>query len=267
MTKSITSKQNVKIKAARGLRRRKNRQESQKYLVEGIAHVGAAFESGAPIDHLLYAPGLLTSEFARDLITACTDAGIPCYSTTEQVFESLASKEGPQGILAVVRQQPGKLDQTAVHPGFFGVGVHEPQDPGNVGTILRTLDAVGATGLFLLDGGVDPYHPTAVRASMGALFRIPITRASSADFIRWSEAHQVALYGSSAQGAADYLEIKEFAWPAALVLGSERSGLPPEILNACRKTLRLPMAGSVTSLNLSVAAGVLLYHMQAQRNR
>ena len=262
----ITSTQNSKIKAARALRRRKIRQETGQYLVEGIRHVGAAVEANAPLDHLFYAPDTLKSAFALELIEACTAQHIPCYPTSSQVFESLADREGPQGILAVARQQWSPLEHVIPSKNFWGVAIQNPQDPGNVGTILRTMEAIGAKGLFLIDGGVDPYHPTAVRASMGALFHIAITRAPSESFLNWAGDHQVSLFGSSAKGAVDYLNFTAFDWPAILLVGSERAGLTPEIQQACKATLRLPMSGNVTSLNQAVSTGVLLYHMQANRS-
>ncbi len=225
-----------------------------------------AVEAQAPLDHIFYAPDILKSAFAQELIRGCAAQHIPCYPTSSQVFEALADREGPQGILAVARQQWAALDQSIPSQNFLGVAIQNPQDPGNVGTILRTMDAIGADGLFLVDGGVDPYHPTAVRASMGAIFHSAITRASSVSLVDWAQNHQVSLYGSSAKGSVDYLNFTDFNWPAILVLGSERAGLTPEIQQACKATLRLPMAGNVTSLNLAVSAGVLLYHMGAYRS-
>jgi TrmH family RNA methyltransferase len=138
-----------------------------------------------------------------------------------------------------------------------------PQDPGNLGTILRTLDAVGAGGLILLDGGADPTHPNAVRASLGALFWIPVVSATFADFLSWARGAGYQLCGTSEQGTTDY-RAAAYRRPVVLLLGSEREGLTPAQEAACDLLVRLPMAGRVTSLNLAVAAGVLLYAMRAR---
>jgi TrmH family RNA methyltransferase len=143
----------------------------------------------------------------------------------------------------------------------WGVGLVAPQDPGNVGTILRTMDAVGASGLILLGESVDAYHPTAVRASMGALFWHAVVRASFEEFARWAKEHGYHVYGSSARGESDHHQMKECQPPAILLLGSEREGLDEEQAKLCEKVFRLPMKGHATSLNLAVAAGVLLYKM------
>lgn len=166
----ISSRSNPKLRSARALRQRKQRAASGSFLVEGIHLVGAAVESGAQIEMVFYAPDLLKSQYAQDLIEVAGSSGVACYATTAEVFASLALKEHPQGILAVVRQLDQQLRALNSQIFSWGVACVSPQDPGNLGTILRTIDAVGASGLILLDGGVDPYHPSAVRASMGAIF-------------------------------------------------------------------------------------------------
>jgi RNA methyltransferase, TrmH family len=143
----------------------------------------------------------------------------------------------------------------------WGLACVSPQDPGNIGAILRTIDAVGASGLLMLDGGVDIYHPTAVRASMGGIFRKQVVRAAFDEFSAWAHANGYQIIGSSAHGSKDYQEVKRYRRPLILLLGEERRGLTPTQAEICTSMLRLPMHGKVTSLNLAVAAGVLLYDM------
>lgn len=256
----ITSRTNPKIKRVRALRQRKVRlQADSAFLVEGLHHVGAALESGFALEGVYYAPDLLRGEYSHRLIHTIRERAIPCYATTADIFHSLAGKENPQGILAVADQPQASLEE--IHPDRFpwGVALVEPQDPGNVGTILRTIDAVGASGLLLLDGGVDPYHPTAVRASMGALFRLPVVSVSFADFALWVEEHGYHVYGTSANARVDYRSVGEHKQPLILLLGGEREGLSTQQTAICETVIRLPMRGKVSSLNLAVAAGVLLY--------
>jgi TrmH family RNA methyltransferase len=138
------------------------------------------------------------------------------------------------------------------------IALVSPQDPGNVGTILRTMDAVGSEALFLLDGGVELYHPTVVRSSMGTIFWKPIVQTSFGDFAAWAREQHCQLIGTSARGDVEYQTfVPERPW--ALVLGNEQKGLSPEQIKACDVTVSLPMKGRVSSLNLAVAAGVLLY--------
>jgi TrmH family RNA methyltransferase len=264
----ISSLSNPKIKQARALRQRKARQEAGLFLVEGIWHVGeaaeAALSGNLTLQSILYAPALLKSNFANELLSRLERDGIACYAVTPEVFASLADKENPQGILAIA--SPRKWSLTDLSAGNFtrGVALVSPQDPGNVGTILRTIDSVGASGLLLLESSVDLYHPSAVRASMGALFWLPVVNASFESFVQWAHAGGYHIFGTSAHGDQDYIEVT-YEEPHILLLGSERAGLTHEQAAVCHHLLRMPMLGRVTSLNLAVAAGVLLYEVLAKR--
>ncbi len=249
----ITSLTNPLIKKVRALRQRKSRAETGLFLVEGLHHVGEALEAGWKIDTILYSPDILTSDFGRDLVSR-DPPGLQPVST--QVMESLAGKENPQGILAVVRQRLTRLDD--LKSVRIGAAVLSPQDPGNVGTILRTLDATGVDALFLLDGGVDPYHPTSVRASMGTIFWKPIVQTTFQEFIEWSERGGYQRIATSAHAGKSYLDLKP-SKPWIVVLGSEQKGLSAEQIKACDVSVSLPMRGRASSLNLAVAAGILLY--------
>jgi len=252
---TITSLSNPLIKQARALRQKKARAESGLFLVEGIHPVGEAVQSSWDVDAILYAPETLTSDFSREL-TSSPSLQTKLQPVSAQVLDSLAEKDNPQGILAIVRQKRTRLDELVSIRS--GAAIVSPQDPGNVGTILRTLDAVGAGALFLLDGGVDLYHPTCVRASMGTLFSKPAAQTSFAEFIEWKERGGFQLIGTSSHADADYRGFQPKS-PWILLLGSEQKGLSSEQLDACDVCVSLPMRGRASSLNLAVAAGVLLY--------
>ena len=256
----LSSRQNPKIKQIRALGSRKQRDAQGLFVVEGIRHTGEAVESGSKIEFLLYAPDLLTSDYAYSLITQAELTNIPVYSTPPDVFSYVAGKENPQGILAVVHHNLKPISYLTQENLKFGVVILAPQDPGNLGTILRTLDSAGADGMIVLEHGTDIFHPTAVRASMGTLFWKPIVYTSFAEFSAWQKVQNYHIYGSSAHGDADYDKV-DFQTPALLMLGSEREGLSKEHLALCETVLRMPMRGRATSLNLSVAAGILLYEM------
>lgn len=260
----ISSRANPKIKQLRLLKAHPAREEGLA-LVEGIFHVGeavAAAQAGRiTLEAIYYAPELLKSDFALELVRVQSAAGVPCHALTRSVFESVAEKDNPQGILALVR--PIRQELQSLTPANFpwGVALVAPQDPGNIGTILRTLDAVGASGLILLDNSADPYHPSALRASMGAVFWHPLVRAGFHEFADWTKVGGYSVYGTSAHGAQDYHQVQEYRQPLILLLGSERQGLTPEQAAVCHHVLHLPMYGRVTSLNLAVAAGIMLYEM------
>ncbi len=258
---NLTSPHNPHIKRIRALRQRKAREESGLFLVEGIRPVGEAVESGASLAYLCYAPERLTSDYARRLIQAQQAKGLPVYAVSAEVLESLADKENPQGIIAVVRRPQVTLDDLTAQNAPWVVAVVSPQDPGNIGTILRTMDAVGADALVLIEPSADPYHPKSVRASMGTIFWHPPVMTTFERFASWARAQGYHIYGTSAHGDTLYTEVARYERPAILLLGSEREGLTPEQAACCQRVIRLPMRGRATSLNLAVAAGVMLYAM------
>lgn len=259
----ITSPANPRIKQVRALARRKEREATGLCVAEGIFHVGealaAAREGRAAVEYLLYAPDRLISDFGRDLVAQAAAAGIPVYETEAGVLAGVAEKDNPQGLLAVVRPRRRGLDELDAAAFPWLAAVVAPQDPGNVGAILRTVDAVGASGLLLLDGGVDAYHPAAVRASMGTVFHLPPVEARFEAFDAWARAQGYRIVGTSAHGRTDYRASPHYAPPLILLLGSEREGLSPAQTAVCDTVARLPMRGRATSLNLAVAAGVMLY--------
>lgn len=261
----ISSRNNPKIKQVRLLKERKERLASGLAVVEGIFPVGeavaAAQEHRVSVKSIFYAPNLLKSVFASGLVDSLASKGVPCYATSEEVFTSMADKDNPQGILAVVRPASCSLEELSPQNAAWCVALVAPQDPGNVGTVLRTLDAVGAGCLILLENSLDPYQPGVVRASMGLVFWTPVVSASFVDFVAWARRHGYHLYGTSARGQEDYRHVA-YQKPCVLLLGSEREGLSADQRAACDVLVSLPMGGRATSLNLAVAAGVMLYAMR-----
>ncbi|MFZ5809163.1 MAG: TrmH family RNA methyltransferase [Chloroflexota bacterium] len=265
----ISSRNNPKIKEARILKNAKYRRQSGLCLVEGIWHFIEAVEAWrqggyATLIHVFYSPDLLTSELARKIIQEVETAGIPCYAVTADVFSSMAEKEHPQGVLAVVRPKVVKLDQLEADKHDWLVGLVEPQDPGNIGSIMRTMDAVGAKGLLLIDRGAEAFHPEAIRASMGAGFWMPVIQTSFEEMIHWAAMNDYRIYGTSAHGTREVGAIHFYQKPCILLMGSERQGLSQPQRAACHELIRLPMVGRVSSLNLAVATGIMLYDMLAK---
>jgi RNA methyltransferase, TrmH family len=265
---AITSRDNPKLKQVRALKQRKARDASGLFLVEGIRHVGecaaadleARNASKTPwLEYICFSPDLLTSDYARELIRDRAARGLPCYSLPAELFALLADKENPQGILAVARQHRCTLDGLNPRNFPWGAALVDPQDPGNIGAILRTIDAVGASGLLLLGNSADPYHPSAVRASMGAIFWYPTACASFSEFVSWVKGTGYTVIGTSAHGSQDYRATGAYAKPLILLMGSEREGMTDDQKAACDLLVRMPMQGRVSSLNLAVATGIMLY--------
>jgi TrmH family RNA methyltransferase len=263
---NLTSRSNPRIKQIHQLlRQRKVRDSSALFVAEGIRHVGEACAAGAGVEYIVHAPQTLTSDFARQLIREQAEKGILCLAVSEDVFRDLASKDNPQGIMAVLRQPRLKLEDLSAAAFQWGVALVAPQDPGNIGSILRTIDAVGASGLLLVDDtnnnqySADPYHPSSVRASMGSIFWYPVVNTTFFNFTRWVRANGFHIYGTSSHSSKDYLEMEKYERPLILLMGSEREGLTSDQSAGCDDMLRIPMLGRVTSLNLAIATGVMLY--------
>lgn len=260
----ITSTANTRIKKIRALRMRKERDESGLAFVEGIRAVVEAIEVEAPIDVLLICPALLRSQIGWDAVAMARSRDVEVIETDEAVFRTLSKREGPQGIAAVVRQEWERLDRVAPEDGDTWVVLEEAADAGNIGTVIRTCDATGAQGVILLNNTADPYDPVAMRASTGAVFTRRLVRATFADLLAWSKEHGVTIAGTAGDASADY-RAADYGRRTALLMGSERAGLPAEHQAACDRVVSIPMMGRADSLNLAVATALVLYEILHQR--
>ena len=260
----ISSASNPRIKAIRALRQRKARERTGLFFVEGIRIVGEAIQCNAPLTTLVYAPELLQSDFAHELIETQRARGVECLEVTREVFECLSATQGPQGIGAVVRQRWAPLRELRLMSELCWVALDAAQDPGNLGAILRTSDAVSGAGLILLGDGADPYDPTAVRASMGAIFSQRLVRASFAELVAWKQQSGCLVVGTSDKAAQDYQTVR-YRSPLVLLMGSERQGLSPAQQTICDVMARIPMIGRSDSLNLAVATSLMLYEVFNQQ--
>lgn len=255
----------ISLRTCRRLHSRKERARSGQFLAEGIRPVIAALESRIPVEAVLYAPDLLHGDHGLAALDTARRRNIPTVRLTEREFESLATREHPQGIACVGRQTWSSLDRLGRASSPI-VALYAPQDPGNLGTILRTCDAAGSAGLVLVGDAVDPWHPWALRAAMGATFSLPIVRCDVPAFSAWVSANRLPLIGASDHAAADYAA-HPFPPSFVLLMGSERQGLPPALERATDVLVRIPMAGSVDSLNLAVATALVLYEARNQQVR
>jgi RNA methyltransferase, TrmH family len=257
----ITSTSNTRVKWIRKLvRDRKERQQSGLFYIEGLRIVTEAVQVGAQVDTLLIAPDLLESTHGLALVEQQRKLGLPILSLSGDVFKSISTKEGPQGIAALVHQDWLALDGIRLNEQSRWVALDSIADPGNLGTILRTSDAAGGTGIILLDHSTDPYEPTALRASMGAVFSQKLVRASFAEFARWKQDTNVPLIGTSDKAEVDYQSIA-YPTPMVLLMGSERQGLSEQHMQLCDSIVRIPMIGRSDSLNLAVATAIVLYEI------
>jgi len=260
----ITSRNNPAAKQIRSLRQRQERERSGLYFVEGIRLVAEAVQNNVPIEQLVVAPDLLASPFAQELIAEQQQAGVPCLEVSADVFTSLSVKDGPQGLGAVLRQRWERLADVRVGDELCWIALESIADPGNLGTIMRTADAVGAGGVILLGNSTDPYDGAALRGSMGAIYNQRLVHASWDEFVTWKAQHGYMVVGTSDKATTDYQAMRYKA-PLVLLMGSERQGLSAEQQAVCDAIVSIPMAGRSDSLNLAVATAVVLYEIFNQK--
>lgn len=266
MVKLVTSTSNPEIKSIRALREKKYRDESGLFFVEGIHPVMEAYSQRAQFTRIVYCPSLLRSQAANDFIRQISASQETLLlQVDEMTFGCLTFKEGPQGLAAVIRQRWDSLEILSKEQGIW-VALDSVQDPGNLGSILRTLDAVGGKGLILLEKGTDAYHPTAVRASMGAIFTMRIIRSDHKHFISWKSGSQLTCYAAQCDQGMDY-QAAHYPQSLVLLMGSEQKGLNQDLVEICEGLIRIPMRGRVDSLNLANAASVILYEVYNQQRR
>jgi len=260
MTELISSAANPVVKRMRLLGDRKHRRREGAFVVEGIQPVWQAVEAGADVEVLVVAPDLLGSRTAG-MVAAQEAAGVRVARLTGELFARISARDGPSGLAAIVRGRIPGLASLPVTPESVFVALHEIGNPGNLGTIIRTADAAGAAGVVLIGAAADPFDPAAVKASMGALFAVPVARAADpAEFFAWAAG--LTVITTSAKARTSFWEAG-YARPLALLLGAEGAGLPDDVLAGGDLQVRIPMTGTAESLNLAVAAGLLLY--QARR--
>lgn len=263
----ISSAANPLVKRVRRLAEARDRRREGAYVVEGVAPVWQAVDAGAPIEQLLVAPELLGTSPASTMVAEQEARGVRVARLTSELFARLSDRDGPSGLAAIIRTRTRSLAELDVEPGGFFVAAHEPANPGNLGTIVRTAEAFGAAGLVLSGHGVDPYAPPAVKASMGSLFHLPIARADTIeDVFDWAAGHRIATVTTSTR-ADTTLDEAVLRPPLLVVLGPERTGLSDEALARGDHVVRIPMDGRATSLNLAVAAGILIHEVRRRLDR
>jgi TrmH family RNA methyltransferase len=247
------------------LQTRQARDRAGLFFIEGIRFVAQAMRQDVPVETLVVAPGLLLNPFGQKLVRLLRGAGTPCLTVSPDVFRHISLALEPQGIGAVIQQRWHPLERVRPSDGLCWIALDEVQSPGNLGSIVRTADAVGAAGVVLLGTATDPFHPTAVRASMGSMFSQRFVRASPAEFAAWKNQHACTLIGTSPTAALDYRAAR-YQPPVVLFMGCERQGLSQEHQAMSDLMVKIPMVGRCDSLNLAVATGVMLYEIFNQRH-
>jgi len=264
--KVIFSRNNPLIKRLRALQSREMRDRTGLHFVDGIRFVMQAIAHHAPIHSLLVSPELLTNPFGQRLVRQQRRAGVSCLRVPPEVYHSVSLAEEPQGLAAVVPQRWETLETITPRADLCWVALDLVQSPGNLGTLLRTSEAVGAAGVILIGESVDPYDPAVTRASMGALFGQRFVRTGLEEFAAWKCRENVLLVGTSPTACQDY-QGTCYPAPVVLFMGGERQGLSQPCQALCDVVVKIPMVGQSDSLNLGVATSLMLYEVFNQTRR
>lgn len=257
----IESHANPVVKRARSLRDKKHRRAEGLFLAEGLRILTEAREAGVLPEQLFYAADRPVHPLAEALFAAMEANGGEIIATSTDILSRLSGKDNAQTLVGLYRDRIVPLSSIDRSAAPIWLVVQAMRDPGNLGTVLRTGDAVGAGGVILIDECVDPFSVEAVRASMGALFTQQIAAAPWAEFIAWLREGPACLVATSlAPGAVDY-RTPDYPAPTFILTGNESRGLPADYEAACDLRVRMPMLGKADSLNAAVATAVMAYRV------
>lgn len=267
---AISSLQNARIKEVVKLGKRRDRDEHRVTIVEGTREISHALQAGVVPREVYLCPELATGAENQALITRCEELArrrlTTIVSVTPAVFAKIAYREESGGLLLVIPYVTQPLAQLPITTAPFFAVIEGVEKPGNLGAILRTADAAGVDGVIVCAGATDVHNPNVVRASLGALFTVPLAEADTTAVIAWLHRQQIQIVAASPEGTQDYTA-PDYTAPVAIVMGSEAHGLAPAWFSAADTIVRIPMQGVVDSLNLSAATAILLYEVVRQRQK
>jgi TrmH family RNA methyltransferase len=262
MPREVTAFSNSTVKLLRSLRDKKARRAEGLFLAEGLRILTEARDSGRLPEIVAFSPEGAKNPLAAEIIEATEAAGGDAIETSPDILSKMSGKDNPQMLLGAYRQPETRLDRIDRASAPLWIVAQALRDPGNIGTILRTGDAVGAGGLILVDDCADAYSVEAVRASMGAIFTQEVATARWPEFVAWLRSGGSQLVGTSLKATQDYLEA-EYSKPCFLLIGNEQQGLPAEYEEECDLLVKIPMAGRADSLNAAMATAVMAFAIKA----
>ncbi len=266
MPRLITGFSNPLVKQVRALRDKKYRRVEQMFLAEGLRILTEALDAGVVPEMLWYAPDSENHPLVQKLIAATEGNRGDVLVTSPDILAKLSGKDNPGSVIGVYREHTATLEALDRATANIWIVAERLRDPGNLGTILRTGDAVGAGGLILIDDCTDPFSVEAVRASMGAVFTQKIVQARWEAFLPWLRNGPGQLIGTSLNTETDY-QTPAYAAPVFLMVGNEAQGLPPAYEAECDLLVKMPMRGKADSLNAAVATAVMAYEILNQQRR
>jgi TrmH family RNA methyltransferase len=260
----ISSRDNSIVKFLRSLADPKRRKKEQAFLIEGVKMVEEALRDNLGVKTVVAAPSL-TQHQGKGVLKLSESKGIDIVWVTERLMDVLAESKTPQPVMAVVQMKQHTEESLLNHQARLIVVAHQLQDPGNLGAIIRTAEAVGASGIAITSNTVDPFNAKAVRASMNSILRLPVVPVGNiATFIQKCRQTGFQTVATALDGDKTHFAV-DLTKPTAVIVGQEGAGLPQDIMAAIDLHVRIPMAETIDSLNVATAAAVVLYEAMRQR--
>jgi len=260
----ISSVQNPRVKEVIALRDRQERDRTGLFLIEGYREVLRAADAAQPIQTLFICPELFLGSNEDALIRRIAASRVPVIACTEKVFRKISYRDRPDGLIAIGIQQRRTLEHLKKGKTPFYVVAEAIEKPGNLGTILRTSDAVGVDGLIVCDRCTDIFNPNVVRASVGTLFTVPVVEAAGEETLRWLRSNGVAIVAATPSAEAEFTQV-DLKGPVAIAVGTEQLGLSERWMSQADVQVKIPMCGVADSLNVAMATTLLLYEVLRQR--
>ncbi|WP_163265049.1 TrmH family RNA methyltransferase [Chelativorans alearense] len=260
--KEVTSLSNPLVKEIKALALKKFRDREHAFMAEGLKLVLDALDAGWTIRTLVYAKAGRGNATIEKAAARTVAAGGLVLEVSEKVLSAITRRDNPQMVVGVFQQRYRPLADIRPANGDVWVALDRVRDPGNLGTIVRTVDAVGAAGVILVGDCTDPFSLETVRATMGSLFSVPLSRADEDAFLAWRKSFPGLAVGTHLKGSVDYRTLDYASGPVLLLMGNEQQGLPDRLAETCDQLVRIPQAGRADSLNLAVATGVMLYEIR-----
>lgn len=265
MIVEISSAENAVIKHIKQLSRRKYRDKHKEYMIEGVRILCDALENKQKIKYAVFCDALYRAADGENLLNQLAEQGVKVYRTTEKLYGEIAETESPQGIMAILPRKEIGLEQLTKKKGSFFIVIDQVQDPGNLGTIIRTADSAGVDAILLTKGCVDLYNPKTIRATMGSIFHLPILMLEdSQEGISFLKNNQIKILTTSLNAVSYHYEI-DYQQNVAIVVGNEANGVSYTWMDSADVLIKIPIQGKAESLNVSVAASIVLYEAVRQR--
>ncbi|MBZ9896922.1 MULTISPECIES: RNA methyltransferase [unclassified Mesorhizobium] len=260
--KEVTSLANPLVKDIKALALKKFRDQQNAFMAEGLKLVIDALDLGWQIRTLVFAKAGRGNAAVEKVAARTVASGGTVLEVSEKVLVAITRRDNPQMVIGVFSQKFLALKDIRADNGDVWVALDRVRDPGNLGTVIRTVDAVGAKGVILVGDTTDPFSVETVRATMGSIFAVPVAKATTEAFLAWRGGFSGLVAGTHLKGAVDYRSVDFSRGPVLLMMGNEQQGLPESLAASCDRLLRIPQAGRADSLNLAVATGVMLFEIR-----